>query len=246
MEYVIDNRFDSEIKTAVEKSHKEVFIMNLIGLTSDRVMARMRRDGHDNSIPSLGRSIMIGSFGFCLASLCVFATVAFAEKWMYRSLGLSGAYVIWTVLFIFLGGALLSPLVIGPDRLWRFQLVFGMAFFLYAIGWVGSYFTLRGVAGEWVGSLVGSILMALVITLAFGVIKTFFAQAAALFIANSGGYFLGALLYYSVRGKTGMLMWGVLYGLCLGSGLGLSIFLAQTPLREQLNNLKPGGNSGKL
>ena len=64
-------------------------------------------------------------------------------------LGLSGAYAIWTVLFIFLGGALLSPIVIGPGRLWRFQLVFGMAFLLYAVGWVGSYFTLRGVAGEW-------------------------------------------------------------------------------------------------
>jgi hypothetical protein len=122
--------------------------MNLIGLTSDRVVARMRRDERDNSIPSLGRSIMIGSL--------------------------------------------------------------------------------------------------LVITLAFGVIKTFFAQAAALFIANSAGYFLGALLYYSIRGKTGMLLWGVLYGLCLGSGLGLSIFLAQTPLREHLNNLKPRGNSAQL
>jgi hypothetical protein len=230
----------------VKKNHKEVFIMNLIGLTSDRVVARMRRDERDNSIPSLGRSIMIGSFGFCIASLCVFATVALAEQWMYRSLGLSGAYVVWTVLFIFLGGALLSPLVIGPGRFWRFQLVFGTAFLLYAIGWVGSYFTLRGVAGEWAGSLVGSILMALVITLAFGVIKTFFAQAAALFIANSAGYFLGALLYYAIRGKTGMLLWGVLYGLCLGSGLGLSIFLAQTPLREHLNNLKPRGNSAQL
>ena len=132
---------------------------------------------------------------------------------------------------------MLSPIVIGPGRLWRFQLVFGMAFLLYAVGWVGSYFTLRGVAGEWAGSLVGSILMALVIAQAFGVMKTFFAQAASLFIANSAGYFLGDLLNYSIGGKTGMLLWGGLYGLCLGAGLGLSIFLAQTPLRNQLNNL---------
>jgi hypothetical protein len=212
--------------------------MDMFGLTSDRVMARMGKDERGDSIPSLGRSLLIGSFGFCFASLCVFATVAFAERWMYRTLGLSGAYLVWTVLFIFLGGALLSPLVIGADRLWRFQLVFGMAFLLYAVGWVGSYFMLRGVAGEWAGSLAGSILMALVITLAFGVIKTLFAQAAVLFIANSTGYFLGDLLNNSVRGKTGMLLWGVLYGLCLGAGLGLSIFLAQTPLREKLNNLK--------
>src|SRR5262245_13841359 len=120
--------------------------MDLFGLTTDRVMARIHQNGDRSSIPSLGRSIMIGSFGFCIASLCVFATVAVAERWMYRNLGLSGAYVVWTVLFIFLGGAMLSLLVIGPDRFWRFQLVFGMSFLLYAVGWVGSYFTLRGAA----------------------------------------------------------------------------------------------------
>src|SRR5688500_1891203 len=193
--------------------------MDIFGLTSDRVMARMRQNGVSVSVPSLGRSLLIGSFGCCVASLLVFATVAFAERWMYRSLGLSGAYAVWTVLFIFLGGALLSPLVIGPGRLWRFQLVFGTAFLLYAVGWMASYFTLRGVAGEWAGSLIGSILMALVITLSFGVVKTFFAQTAALFIANSAGYFLGDLLNNSIRGKTGMLLWGLLYGLFLGAGL---------------------------
>jgi len=211
----------------------------MFGLTADSVMARIHQNGARSSIPSLGRSLLIGGFGFLFASLCVFATVAFAERWMYRNLGLSGAYLAWTVLFIFLGGALLSPLVIGPDRLWRFQLLFGTAFLLYAAGWVASYFTLRGVAGEWAGSLLGSILMALVIAQAFGVMNSFFAQAAALFIANSAGYFLGALLNDSISGKTGMLLWGVLYGLCLGAGLGLSIFLAQAPLRNRLKNLKP-------
>src|SRR5215813_3495122 len=147
--------------------------MDLFGLTSDRVMARIHQNGAGSSIPSRGRSLLIGSFGFCFASLCVFATVAFAERWMYRNLGLGGAYVVWTVLFIFLGGALLSPLVIGPGRWRRFQLLFGITFLLYAAGWVVSYFTLRGGAGEWVGSLAGSVLMALVITLAFGVVKTF-------------------------------------------------------------------------
>jgi len=213
--------------------------MDLFGLTPDRVMARIHQNGARSSIPSLGHSLLIGSVGFCFASLCVFATVAFAERWMYRNLGLSGAYVVWTVLFIFLGGALLSPLVIGLDRLWRFQLVFGTAFLLYAVGWVGSYFTLRGTAGEWAGSLIGSILMTLVIALAFGVMKTFIVQAAALFITNSAGYFLGDLLHSSISGKTGMLLWGVLYGLCLGAGLGWSIFIAQAPLRNRLNNLKP-------
>jgi hypothetical protein len=221
------------------QSHKEVFIMDMFGLTADRVLARMRQDGRSDSIPSLSHSLLIGSLGFCFASLCVFATVAFAERWMYRNLGLSGAYIVWTALFIFLGGALLCPLVIGPDRWRRFLPLFGITFLLYAVGWVVSYFTLRGRAGEWAGALAGSILMALVISLAFGVIKTLFAQAAALFIANSAGYFLGGAIHHSIHGKIGMLLWGVIYGLFLGAGLGLSLFLAQAPLRNQLDNLKP-------
>src|SRR5262249_50303459 len=162
----------------------------------------------------LVRSLLIGSFGFCLASLCVFASVAFAEGWMYRNLGLGGAYVVWTALFILLGGGLLSPLVIGPGRWRRFQLLFGMTFLLYAAGWVASYFTLRGLVGEWAGSLAGSVLMALVIASAFGVIKTFFTQAAVLFIANSAGYFIGGAIHHSTQGKIGMSLWGVIYGLC--------------------------------
>jgi hypothetical protein len=213
--------------------------MDIFGLTSDRVMARIHKNGAHTSIPSLGQSLLIGGFGFCLTSLCVFATVAFAERWMYQNLGLGGAYFVWTVLFVLLGGALLSPLVIGPGRLWRFQLLFGLAFLLYAAGWVASYFTLRGFAGELAGAIAGSILMALVIALAFGVMKSFLAQTAALFIGNSAGYFLGESLHHLIQGETGMLLWGVLYGLCMGAGLGLSIFLAQRPLREQLNNLKP-------
>jgi hypothetical protein len=209
--------------------------MDMFGLTSDQIMARIHQKKSSASIPSVSRSLLIGSFGFSFASLCVFATVAFAEGWMYRNLGISGAYVVWTVLFILLGGTLLSPLVIGPGRWPRFQLLFGAAFLLYAIGWVVSYFTLRGVSGEWVGSFVGSILLAFVITLSFGVIKTFLTQAILLFIANSTGYFLGGLIYNSISGKTGMLLWGAVYGLCLGAGLGLSIYLAQTPLRKHLN-----------
>src|SRR5262245_56493388 len=140
--------------------------MDLFGLTSDRVMARIHQNGGRSSIHSLGRSLLIGSVGFCLASLCVFATVAFAVRRLYRTLGPRGAYVVCAVLFIFLGGALLSPLVIGPGRFWRFQFLFGISFLLYAVGWVASYFTLRGTAGEWAGSIVGSIFMALVIALA--------------------------------------------------------------------------------
>jgi len=47
----------------------------------------------NTNIPSLRRSLLIGGLGFAAVSLCVFATVAFGERWMYRNLTVIGAYV---------------------------------------------------------------------------------------------------------------------------------------------------------
>ena len=178
-------------------------------------------------VPSLARSLVTGGLGFCLVSLCVFATVAFAERWMYTHLGVLGAYLAWTALFILLGGGALGPLVVGRWRLPRFYLIFGAAFFAYAVGWVGAYFFLRGAAGEWVGSLAGSLLMGSVLALGFGVARSALNLAVILFWANSVGYFLGSALNETVRGRAGMLAWGAVYGLWLGAGLGAALHFAQ-------------------
>ena len=183
-------------------------------------------DGGD-AAPPLLYSLLIGGLGFCLASLCVFATVAFAERWMYARLGLYGAYIAWTALFILLGGGALGPLVAGRWRLPKFYLLFGLAFFAYAAGWVGAYFTLRGAAGEWAGSLMGSLLMGCVFALGFGAMRSALNLSAVLFVANSAGYFLGSALNDFVGGRAGMLLWGAAYGLCLGAGLGAALHLAQ-------------------
>ena len=208
--------------------------MNLFGLIPNQVAARISQTGQSASIPSFKQSLLTGSLGFTGASLIVFATVAFAERWMYRNLGLAGAYLAWTLLFIALGAGLLSPLVIGPGRLRRFSLLFAVAFLLYAVGWVGAYFSLRGTAGEWVGSLAGSLLMALVIAAGFGALYTFPRLFVVLLLANSVGYFLGAWLNSTIRGRAGMILWGVAYGLGLGAGIGWSLYLAQAPLRARL------------
>jgi hypothetical protein len=186
--------------------------------------------------PSLQRSLVIGGFGFCVASLCVFATVAFAERWMYRNLGLLGAYVAWTVLFILLGGAVLGSLVVGRWRLPKFYLLYGLAFFVYAVGWVAAYFVLRDGAGEWVGSLAGSILMALIFAAGFGVIRSTLKFAVVLFVANSVGYFLGLALNASLGGSTGMLLWGAAYGLFLGAGIGAVLHYAQSGIYNRDRN----------
>lgn len=180
------------------------------------------------NLPSLQRSIMTGGLGFSLVSLCVFATVAYCERWMYTQLGLWGAYLVWTALFILLGGAVLGALVVGRWRLPKFYLLYGLAFFAYAVGWVGAYFTLRGTAGEWVGSVAGSVLMALVFGLGFGAIRSIVKLSAILFIGNSLGYFAGSALNDYFGGQAGMLLWGIIYGLFLGAGIGAVLRLAQS------------------
>ncbi|MBC7807397.1 MAG: hypothetical protein H7145_14755 [Akkermansiaceae bacterium] len=188
-------------------------------------------DSEATTVPSLGRSVVTGGVGFFLASLAVFATVAFAERLMYARLGLAGAYVVWTALFILLGGAALRPLVVGSGRTGRFFALFALAFFLYAAAWVGAYFSLRSAAGEWTGSLAGSALMGLVFAAGFGVPRAAPRLSAVLFVANTAGYFAGSFLNNAVGGKAGMLLWGGIYGLCLGVGLGAALFLAQTAAR---------------
>jgi hypothetical protein len=186
-----------------------------------------RMTNQPKTLPSLSRAIVIGGIGFSLASLCVFATVAFAERWLYTHAGLFGAYLVWTLLFILLGGAALGSLVVGRWRLPKFYLLYGIAFFAYAVGWVGAYFTLRGSAGEWVGSLLGSGLMAFVFALGFGALRSILQLSAIVFITNSLGYFAGSAINDSLGGKGGMLLWGIVYGLCLGAGIGAVLRLAQ-------------------
>ena len=182
---------------------------------------------HDRSVPTLARSVAIGAVGFGVVSLLVFATVAFGERWMYRNLTVLGAYLAWTVLFILLGGAVLGSLVVGRWRLPKFYLLYGLAFFVYAVGWVAAYFTLRGTAGEGVGSLAGSTLMALVFAAGFKKVSSTLKFTSILFVANSLGYFLGSALNNSIGGPTGMLLWGVAYGLFLGAGIGAVLHFSQ-------------------
>lgn len=179
------------------------------------------------NVPSLQRSIATGAIGFGVVSLCVFATVAFAERWMYQTLGLTGAYLAWTVLFIVLSGAVFGSLVVGRWRLPRFYLLWSLAFIAYAVAWVIAYFTLRNTTGELVGSLAGSILMAVVFAAGFGSLGPTAKLSAVLFVSNALGYFIGSALNNAFRGEVGMLLWGVAYGLFFGAGIGVALHLAQ-------------------
>jgi hypothetical protein len=176
---------------------------------------------------NLSRAVLKGGIGFCLVSLVVFATVAYGEGWMYARLGRLGAYVAWTLAFILLGGFVLGSVVEGRWRLPKFYLLWGLAFFAYAAGWVCAYFTLRSRGGEWLGSLLGSLSMTTVFALGFRAARSIPKLFLLLFIANSAGYFLGSALNDSVGGRPGMLLWGIIYGLFLGAGITVVLSLLQ-------------------
>jgi hypothetical protein len=146
---------------------------------------------------------------------------------MFRNLGLTGSYLTWIVLFILLSGVVFGRLVVGRWRLPKFYLLFGLAFFAYAAAWMIAYFTLRSATGEFVGSLAGSVLMALVLAAGLGSLKSTLKLSAVLFVSNALGYFLGAALFYSLSEPAGMLLFGVVYGLLFGAGIGAALQIAQ-------------------
>ena len=152
--------------------------------------AGQSRVSKQGSFFTVSRCQLDGSLRFGLASLLVYATAAFGERWMYRHLGLLGSYGVWTLLFIGFGGLALKPLVVQPKPKRTFWVWFSLAFFAYAAGWMASYFTLRGAPGESLGSLVGSATLGLVLVIAFGARNRYARISLELFVAHSAGYFL--------------------------------------------------------
>lgn len=187
----------------------------------------MQNQNVSNHVPSLVRSVLTGAVGFGLVSLCVFATVAFAERWMYRTLGVGGAFVAWALLFVVLSGLVFGSLVVVRWRGPKFYLLFGLAFFAYAAGWMLAYFTLGRTVGEVIGSVAGSILMAAVFAWGFKSLRSTLKLSAVLFVTNAIGYFLGSALYASFGRPLGMLLWGIAYGVFFGGGIGAALRLVQ-------------------
>lgn len=164
-----------------------------------------------------------GAAGFCVPSLLVFGSWALGGKWMYRNLTEAGAYAVWAFMFIGLAGVVLHRLLVTFRPLGWFQGVFTVAFLLYAIGWSAAWFALRNHAGEWLGSMVGTILMTLVFARAFNVKRQTLRMLTGLFLAHSTGYFIGGILYANIPGGAGKMLWGLCYGLGFGAGIGWAL-----------------------
>lgn len=208
-------------------------------------IVQLRGTGPLRERQAIGR----GAFGFTAASLVVFGSWAFAGRWMYSSLGELGAYAVWALMFVVLAGVALSRLIPGRVSSARSCAVFAVAFLLYAAGWTVAWFLWRDKFGEWMGSLAGTLLMTGALLAGFSSWRVAVSVAVTLFVAHSLGYFAGAVLYETIGGRPGMLLWGLAYGLGFGAGIGRALFLCQrgtegVPAAPKSDEKRMNGPSG--
>ncbi len=236
--------------------------MRFPGLNPDSILARVAAAALPPRVPTFRQSLFIGGVGFALVGLAAFAVWALGEKPLQQILGTGGLYMACVVVFVGLAGIVFGQVVIGPGGTRRIYALFTMAFVAYAALWCGAWFGLHGtLAAEVVGSLLGSIAMAAVLTWGFGARREFLRVAAVLCVLNALGYFLGEVWWRWLPGDGGaqllggllnrpqrillsQLGWGVLFGGFFGAGVGYAIYLCQHEVRAKLRTgipLKTGG-----
>ena len=208
--------------------------MKFLGFYPETAVARARAAGVPPRVPTLAQSLGVGAGGFCLVAVVVFSIIAATDKWMRHHLGEVGSYGVWALLFVIPAGELFRRLVISPAPVFRFYILFTLAFLLYSTAWTTGYVLLRNKPGEWLGSLLATTALGLTLATAFDAPKQVLKVIAVLFVARSFGYFTGEYLHQAVSGMAGWLLWGAGYGLGLGAGLGYTLYACQVPARERL------------
>jgi hypothetical protein len=234
----------------------------MFGFDPQRSIARLGESGEKPSPPTYGSSIAIGSIGFCIISLLVFAIWAFAGKTLSKSIGEGGFYAVCAFAFVGLSGMLFDRLVIGRT-LGRFYALFTTAFLSYSIVWCVVWFLCRRPSSEWYGfltgprtagvegALLGAIAMASVFCIGFRNWKPFGVICLILFLGNAVGYFLGDAAFTWLLSENAAeslsltkanrvllakLSWGLFYGLGFGFGIADALHRLQSPVRQYLVN----------
>lgn len=167
-----------------------------------------------------------GAWGFGLVGMVVYATVAFGERALYRSLSVGGAYALWTVIFLVGAPAMLGQLMVEREGRVRFARAFVFAFLAYAGVWMLIYLGLKSRTAEVAASILAPAAMAAVYAHLISPNHEATPLAAmALLVSHTAGYFLGAVLYRWVGGSPGMLFWGAAHCVLFGAGIGWMIGL---------------------
>jgi hypothetical protein len=166
------------------------------------------------------KRIIIGALTFACASLVVFSTVAFAERWMYQTLTVPGAYSVWTGLFLLVAPLAFLSLVPSGQLRKAFPLWFNIAFLAYCALWCAGWFVAPNTVGEVVGCAAGSLALAGVLAARGYVQLPMWLAGLVLSGCNLAGYFAGGYLNAKLGGPFGMLVWGMLFGAGMGAGVG--------------------------
>lgn len=226
--------------------------MNFFGLDPESVIARINASGRSATPPNRRQSLLRGTIGFTIVSLIVFGVWAYFGANLTRRFGEAGFYAVCAVVFIGLTGLAMNSLIIGPGSLGRFYKLFSVAFAAYSVAWCAGWFALRGPLGGLVGTLAGTAVMGWILASAFAARGVAQKVISVLFAANTAGYFAGAAFYdyyraHSVlefvgvmfdtpgRNTTAKLVWGLCFGLGLGSGLGYAFYACQEEVRRRLS-----------
>ncbi|MCD6048663.1 MAG: hypothetical protein K0Q55_66 [Verrucomicrobia bacterium] len=191
----------------------------------------------DTHPPSAAAAVFNGAWRFTIASLAVFGLWAFGGGWFYKNLGEAGFYLVCAIAFIGLSGMLLHGLVAQRVTLPRFYGAFTLAFMTYSVVWSACWFILRGKNGEWAGSVAGPVALAILLLRQTKTHPASIPLLLGVVALHSLGYFAGDSLYHWVKSpagietlsslskgerfKLGAMLWGLAYGLGLGSALGL-------------------------
>jgi len=172
--------------------------------------------------------ILRGSLGFAAVGVAAFSVWAFGKGWLRDHGGETALYACCFTVFAVLTGLFLHPLLPGPRSVGRFYRVFVPAFLVYTVLWCAAWYAMGEGAGEWLGSFAGTFGFATVLALMLGNARALPLAALGLFAGHSAGYFLGERICYAQLHSTpSELIWGLLYGLGFGAGIGFACWTVQ-------------------
>ena len=201
--------------------------------------------------PSLAGSLARGVVGFTLVSIAGFAPWAVAGMWLFNSFGEFWVYTSCALAFIACSGLSLHRLIIGPGSLARFYKVFGLTFAAYAATWIFCWMMIAGEVGCLIGLFTGAAIMGWKLTDAFDAPQATVPVVLALIASNMLGFYGGGFvqgrvtrspeitlflvsLHIARPSMLGQFLWGAVYGLCFGAGIGLAFYLCQAKARALL------------
>ena len=175
-------------------------------------------------------AVLRGALGFAAVSVAAFSVWAFGGPWFDRHGGDAVMFPVVAAAFLVLSGVLLHPLAGGVGRFYR---AFVPAFIAYSAVWCAAWWLIRKRPGEWVGSIAGSAVFVLVAGAMLGSLRSWLKATLVVAATHSAGYFLGGVLYASLKSggmpTLAMLGWGLLYGLGFGAGIGYAFAALRPP-----------------